>query len=575
MNTHAPSGTSSPKPEGGPALTLRHRRHRILYVPLDDRPCNLKTPRLLAQMVDYELAMPPVEMLGSFRAAGQPDEIAEWLRAHVEPPLDCMILSLDMLAYGGLWASRASGTRTQLALQRMGILRELREGCPGAMILGFGSVTRLGTITSSDEAALHLEALARHSRLSGAQDAESGATLAALERQIPDPVLGEYLAVRGRNYETNRQAVRELRDGALDFLALGQDVAAAVGVHRSEQDGLKALAQELGVADRLAIVPGVDQLAPCLLARFIHTHMEKTPAVRLVVPAGETMEVVPAGEDRPFRESIGAHLGLIGAEVAAENDPHPDMILLVNPPAPYDRHALRQTTVARPHRQRSRDLLAQAGVVSQRRRLAVCDAAFSNGADDIFVQELVSATRELPSLLSYAGWNSGSNALGSALSEASVRLIALQDKGAFDLASAVGDMAPLRYLSLLDALIASEKAHVRLLLTRLADDWLYQARVRPRLLDHVCGGLRNGVFDLSTSYAQAEGLVRDELTRAISDLWIDQFLGHSCVPLGSSVEGQGTCIVLADLEETRVSLPWRRLFEVDVDLEFGVELAAE
>jgi len=30
--------------------------------------------------------------------------------------------------------------------------------------------------------------------------------------------------------------------------------------------------------------------------------------------------------------------------------------------------------------------------------------------------------------------------------------------------------------------------------------------------------------------------------------------------------------VLAELEETRVRLPWRRLFEVDLDFEFGVQL---
>ena len=32
--------------------------------------------------------------------------------------------------------------------------------------------------------------------------------------------------------------------------------------------------------------------------------------------------------------------------------------------------------------------------------------------------------------------------------------------------------------------------------------------------------------------------------------------------------------MLAELEETRVRLPWRRLLEVDLDFEFGVQLVA-
>ena len=95
------------------------------------------------------------------------------------------------------------------------------------------------------------------------------------------------------------------------------------------------------------------------------------------------------------------------------------------------------------------------------------------------------------------------------------------------------------------------------------------------MTDHICDGLRSGVFDLARSYQQAEGLTREELTQAISDLWIDQFLGRSCASIGSGLaDDEETSLVLAELEETRLSLPWRRLFEVDVEMDFGVQLVA-
>jgi len=560
-------------------VALRHRPHRILYVPLDDRPSNLRAPRLLAQMVDYEIIIPPVEMLGCFRVPGQPEEIGDWLLAHADSQPDVIILSIDMLAYGGLWASRCPGTRAALAQQRLGLLGQLRAACPDTTIYGFNTILRLGTITSSDEGALHLAALYHHSvlvgRVADKADPEDRRKVAALEREIPASVLGEYQAIRERNQQVNLRAMKETAEGNLDLLVFGQDVAERYGVHRQEQAVIENAVEESGLAGKVFTMPGADELGMCLLARFVHKHMGKTPSVRVLVINPESLRERPCGEDRPFSDSLRAHIELVGAREAAECDRNPDMVLVVNGPAAYDRADLHDPAVARNHRKRARSFLSGALAASSGRGAAVCDAAFSNGADDIFVQELISATPELPRLLSYAGCNTASNSLGSALAHAALRLISLQDKGAFDLASRLGDMSPMRYLQLLDTLIASEKAHIRLLLTRFADDWLYQARIRPRLTEHICNGLHHGVFDLSGSYAQAESLVRDSLTSSLSDLWIDQFLGRRCVSLGSdSHEEELSTLVLAELEETRISLPWRRLFEMDLEVEFGVQLVA-
>lgn len=568
-------------------MTLRHRPHRVLYVPLDSRPCNAKAPRLLAQMVDYEFLMPPAETLGQFREPGQPEAITRWLRARAEPGPDCIILSLDMLAYGGLWGSRSAGTRTKLAQERLNVLADLRAACPEVPIYAFSALLRLGTLTSADEAGVHLDSLFHHSVLSGRvaekPNPEDRACLTALERSIPPGVLGEYLAVRGRNREVNARAVEEVERGNLDFLVLGQDTAGEDGVHRQEQAALARRAEELGVDDRVVILPGVDQVGMCLLARFIHAHMDKVPVVRVVTAEDPEGDRVPPGEDRPFAVSLAAHLRLVGAREAEPGESDVDLVLPVNWPAPYSRKALRDPEIAAAHREAARRFVTQAAATAGGRGLAVCDAGFSDGADDIFVEELIAATPELPSLLTYAGWSSASNSVGSALAHGTLRLISLQDKGAFDLAQLVGDISPMRYLELLDSLISSEKAHIRFLVSRFADDWLYQARVRPRVLEHICQGLESGLFDLSRSYQQAEGLARDELVKAVTDLWIDQFLGKQCALIGLDPVGEGeaeedssfqSALALAELEETRVSLPWRRLLEVDLEVEFGMQLVA-
>ncbi|MDI9584295.1 MAG: hypothetical protein QM473_08765, partial [Acidobacteriota bacterium] len=54
-----------------------------------------------------------------------------------------------------------------------------------------------------------------------------------------------------------------------------------------------------------------------------------------------------------------------------------------------------------------------------------------------------------------------------------------------------------------------------------------------------------------------------------------QFLGRQCVVLGTGGDGEEqTALVLAELEESRLRLPWRRLLEMDMEIEFGVQLVA-
>jgi len=276
-------------------------------------------------------------------------------------------------------------------------------------------------------------------------------------------------------------------------------------------------------------------------------------------------------EDRPFNQTLEANVRVIGGELTSSPD-YADLVLAVNAPLrrPRSYYASPQNHQVRAQRVRQ---FARRILQLAHPGLALCDAAFANGAEDCFVTALFEEGLSPLALLSFAGWNTAGNSAGSALAQGTLRLIALQDKGAFDLANVLVSLTPLRYLELLNSLIDSERAHVGLLFHHLVDDWLYQSRVRPEVTETVVKLLQASIFDLASSHQQAESLVREELTRAAADLWIERFLGRQSVIIGS---GKGrNALVLAELEETRVRLPWRRLFEVDLDFEFGVQLVAE
>ena len=557
-------------------MPLRHRPHRVVYVPLDDRPVNLKMPQLLAQMVEYELLTPPAELLGNFHTPGQPEQIAEWLASHLTEAVDCAIVNLDMLAYGGLIASRKPDTPTEQALQRLNVLSRLRELAPELTLYASSVILGQAPTAVASDTDGRRQLLGTYSELRELVDAEGSQeqreALQELERQLAPTVREQYLAVRARNHQVNRRAIEEVAAGNVDFLVLCQDDAGLHGLHITEQQQLNQRITELGGGERVAVYPGADEVGMTLLARFVHRHMERQPAIRVIYADDSGAANVAEFEDRPFAEVIAAQVAVVGGRMP-EGDETAALTVLVNPPAGFSRQQATDPAICE---QRLAGLLSavqQAADISSRRGMAICDAAFPNGADDVFVQAMLEAGLAPSELLSYGAWNTASNSVGSVLAHATLRLTALQDKGAFDLAHLFTSFAPMRYLELLNSLINAQRAHIQFLFGRFVDDWLYQTQVRPVVADQIARAVQSSAFDLHDTYHRAEEMVHDRLTQAATNLWIDRFMDKPCVEIGP--EESRSVLMLAEMEEMHLRLPWRRLFEVDLDFKLNMELVAK
>ena len=151
--------------------------------------------------------------------------------------------------------------------------------------------------------------------------------------------------------------------------------------------------------------------------------------------------------------------------------------------------------------------------------VSVADVAHVNGADDEMMGILETAGL-LPELAGYGGWNTAGNALGSAV--------------------ALGCLAVLEGAG--DASSQAQAALGRAVATRYVDDWLYQSRVRARLL------LEPDLHPLGLGGFVPEG----ELARveALAHGWLTDELSTRGWPFR--------------LE--RLALPWQRVFEIDLDV---------
>jgi hypothetical protein len=470
--------------------------------------------------------MPPREALGWFTRPGDCDAIATWLS---EVEAERFVISLDMVGFGGLVASRAPGTSLKQALGRLEVLRRLRESRPDATIFAFSTIMRLGqTVARSSALEEHLllrsysELLDRAERL-GEQDAR--ADLAQAERKLDSAVLSNYLRARQRNHAVNRAAVGLAADGVLDYLVLSQEDAAPVGIHIPEQLALRALIEEFRVGDRVTIAQGADEVGLLLMARHCVVAAGDSIGIALDYAAEPGADVYPAFESQPLRQTAEASVAAAGARSCPPMEA--DALLFVHTPV----ESQPDISEAPPEGQ-SPALSLQADGLAERveaavaagRVVGVADVAYCNGADP----ELISALQRrnlLEKLHAFAAWNTAANTLGTVVSHLCVKAAA----------DPAGDHASVR----------GPRWSVA---TRLLDDYGYQSVVRQRAAERA---RERGAdpFALGSACEGLEEFVSSEMQDIARELLAD-------FPEALSA-GQGPRL--------RVSLPWHRLFEIEFE----------
>jgi hypothetical protein len=514
--------------------------------------------------------MPPRELLGRFVSPGDCEAIADWLRLgagfpSAEFPLSELEglragvnpanagftlrprsgqgqaaprlgLSLDMLCYGGLVASRAPGPEAATALARLNALRELRQRCPDAVVFAFGTIMRLGrTVVCSADLREHAllraysQLLDRVERLG---EAEARGELEQTQRELGRDRLAEYLAVRRRNHAVNRAAVELVAEGVLDHLILAQEDSAPVGIHLPEQLALSALIEEHRVGDRVAITCGSDEMTMLLLARHVTAAAGLTPGIAVDLAAESGGDVVAAFESRPLREVILDHIHLSGGRPATPADC--DALLFVHtpigaqpdlaeapPPAQAPALARQAESVA--------DRVEAAG--SAGRLVGLADVAYCNGADPELIGALERGSA-LARLTAFAGWNTAANTLGTVISQ--LCLMAAAPRGRVNQSAVRGFLA-----------------------TRLVEDYGYQSVARREAIQRATT-IGADPFCLGENRAELEGFVTAQLA-PLAHRYLSLL-----IPGWKAEEGS-----------LRFSLPWGRLFEVEAELGLGsAEIAA-
>lgn len=496
----------------------RDTRPRIALLPLDDRPVNVRLPGDVAAVAGVALDVPPAEALPRYRNPGDADALCAWLLERIADPATVhVVVSVDMLLYGGLIASRTSQDTTRTVLARLDTLREVRRRRPDLPISAVSLVTRA---SNSYSAAEEPEYWSQHGKELHALGGDAHRLLGETEvlpldelTPVPTEVVSDYSTRRLRNHIANLSTLALAEDRTLSFLAITADDTAPFAAGSAEQVWLRHWMRMLPAGRDVLMYPGADEVGAVLVARALAANagVQASFAVACADPAGLTR--IPPYENMPLSASVSRQIRAAGAVEAEDGG---DVTLVLHAPDP-DRHDMFR---GRPDVVDEDAVRGTVSLIRQRldagERVALADVRYPNGADEALVRALAAAGM-LDRLEAFGGWNTAGNTLGSVVAIAAAGVVG-RAAGTFD----------------------AQAARVALL-TRLLDDFAYQAVVRtdagPKLFPDHYPMADDGAV------ATAERVIREELSALLDTM----------------LPSDGRTI-------TELTLPWRRSFEIGLSL---------
>jgi len=494
----------------------------IGYLPLDDRPCNYIWPQKVLKTTDFKILIPPRNILGKFNTKGDRKKIYSWLRENVEK-MDILILSMDMLSYGGLIASRKLEDDVPQVLCKLNIIEELKQLKPSLLIYAFSVLMRISITVDSAESERNWKNIFKYSKLHykihHLKQTELTDKLEEIKKQIPSTILENYLKTRQRNFTVNKDLLNLIENGYIDFLVYTQEDASEYGFHREEQAELRKLIRKRDLLEKTEIITGTDEVGSLLITKYINSTLEKIPKIFVDYNFEQGKYLIAPYEDCCLDISVGEHIRVTGALQATEPD-DADMIFLCH----NSKEKVLDLFTSYPEKfeDTPTDIFINKlrKYLKYKKPVVIADVLYSNGGDPVLISKLIEGGY-MKYISSYSALNTTSNTIGFTLS-----------------------LANLEFLHDID-----ENHKRELILERILDDCYYQTIVRPHINKKIT---EKGFLPLNlkenSKYFERE--IEDELKKYLEKLLSDE--NYS-------------------IKYFKVFLPWARTFEVEMEFELSQE----
>ena len=469
-------------------------RRPILLVPLDSRPPCREFVINGGKIIGRDVITPPTEYMDYYSKAGETTEMRQWL-AENAGGADAVILSVDQLLSGGLLAAREAHISHADIDALATYLRTLHSAHPNVPLHAFYILPR-AIPQDGIEGWRERRALLAYARLLGRVGEGLPVDEDEMERlrgEFPPDDLEKYLAHFDESTALASTLIDLTEEGVLTRLILGQDDGEEYSVGNLKKKELAALLTQKHIAqERAMIVHGADEIALSMLARLsvdeLRTRGGAVPRIALRYARADMADMIfpfmAVSNDVTAQEKIA----MLGAALA-EDGTSSDLTLLISA---GDSDADTLGTRA-PAAAAVKDMLAAGTSV------ALVDLSRHFHAEETLLPILVEKNVPVNALTAYAGWNTASNAIGTALAQAVLYHCAMQR------AENSEESARAAY------------ANLAFLTGRIAEDEFYLKET----IDRVDDTLRNAGYqntadlDLMRNWRWANDLLTNDLSRRI------------------------------------------------------------
>ncbi len=500
----------------------------ILLIPLDSRPVSLQFPKNVAQMGKFYVETPPVEYFGNFLEPGKPDEILSWMKTQDLSQYDSVVVSLDMIFYGGLVASRTLNTDLKQANFRLEELARIKALYPKVKFYGFSAITRLAPTATPEntgwDAAL-AQYLSRESEFLITKNKPLLPIIEKLKAVIPKGEIEHALEIRKRNHQMQVTLIKQTQKGLLDYLVLGQDDASIYGPQVKEADELVQFSKDLGIEDHVHYGQGIDQYGMVLVSRAILKTLNYSPKVKVVYSDDKGAKKVAQYESRPISQSLEDQILASGAKKTISVWENYDYMVFVNTPKP--RPIPYQLFVNHIKFANSLDLPVALADID------LSDQRGQTGNPELF--RWLCDTEQMIKMMLYASWNTASNTMGTVIPAANVY-----------------SFYPSRHQPIV--------AHDAFMLDRLTDDHAYHLYVRPLAKKKSIEIGADPRWLTKEQHHTVQRFVQENLKPYLMKYFDSQIKNRTYLKDWETYE-------ITHIKDISITLPWPRIFEVQIEFD--------
>lgn len=511
-----------------PPSSLSQPRLRVVLIPLDSRPPCTQYLEELGNIAGIKVIVPPMQILDNYRTPADKPALRKWLYDEVKNA-DAAIVSVDMLTHGSLLASRLSAGTPEESQEALELLKSIHQESPNVKLYAFNIIPRL-ILGDSRENTMYQNNMLQYSVLKDQvltfENPLDNIKLQQLEQKTPAEVINRYNAMYQHNASVNTALAKMVKDGILSGVVIGQDDSQPFGIPNINKQQIQHyIESHPELSGKLAVTRGTDEVALTMLGKIASDFTGYHSHIFVVYSDDDAPRKIMPYMPNTVATTVQEKINLIGGIQVPTID-ECDFILYVHVGTKNNEKRL------------SLAWAKLENLLRQGRKIALVDLSENFEASQTLLPLFLKHNITPAQLIAYAGWNTTSNSVGTAVTQAVL----------FTQSTA--------HTRSTDSLIEAYEYNLEFLVARFLDDWYYQKEVQP-FVNKRLKSYKFDPYNLGTHYQQTDDLVR-KMMLSKSRRFFNDYLRNRPIIIQTD---HSIALRMAELK-LETQLPWPRTFEI-------------